>query len=59
MGKNIVEIPRRGGLRPVLTAPARGALRKLGRDGETPFNRTKKHHRSYRLAFLQNLTHAT
>ena len=32
----------RGGLRPVLTATARGALPKLGRDGETPFNRTEK-----------------
>jgi hypothetical protein len=32
----------RGGLRPVLTATARGALPNLGRDGETPFNRTEK-----------------
>ena len=32
----------RGGLRPVLTATARGAFRNLGRDGETPFSRTKK-----------------
>lgn len=32
----------RGGLRPVLTATARGAFENLGRDGETPFNRTKK-----------------
>jgi hypothetical protein len=32
----------RGGLRPVLTATARGASLELGRDGETPFNRTKK-----------------
>ena len=32
----------RGGLRPMLTAPARGAFENLGRDGETPFNRTKK-----------------
>jgi hypothetical protein len=32
-----------GGLRPVLTAPARGALQSSGRDGETPFSRTKKH----------------
>ena len=31
-----------GGLRPVLTATARGAFQTLGRDGETPFNRTKK-----------------
>ena len=31
-----------GGLRPVLTATARGAFQSSGRDGETPFNRTKK-----------------
>ena len=31
-----------GGLRPVLTATARGAFRSLGRGGETPFSRTKK-----------------
>jgi len=31
-----------GGLRPVLTATARGALQTSGRDGETPFNLTKK-----------------
>ena len=31
-----------GGLRPALTAPARGALRKSGRDEETPLSRTKK-----------------
>ncbi len=29
-------------LRPVLTATARGALPKLGRDYDPPFNRTKK-----------------
>ncbi len=32
----------RGGLRPVLTAPARGALPETGRDGETPSSRTEK-----------------
>ena len=31
-----------GGLRPALTALARGAFLELGRDGETPFSRTKK-----------------
>jgi hypothetical protein len=31
-----------GGLRPVLTATARAAFLSVGRDGETPFNRTKK-----------------
>ena len=31
-----------GGLRPVLTAAARGAFGSSGRDGETPFSRTKK-----------------
>jgi len=31
-----------GGLRPALTAPARGAFENSGRDGETPFSRTKK-----------------
>ena len=31
-----------GGLRPVLTATARGALRNSGRDGETPFSQTEK-----------------
>jgi len=31
-----------GGLRPVLTATARGAFGKVGRGGETPFSRTKK-----------------
>jgi hypothetical protein len=31
-----------GGLRPVLTATARGAFQTSGRDGETPFSRTKK-----------------
>jgi len=48
-----------GGLRPALTAPARNALRGSGRDGETPFNRTKKHSCSYGSAILQNLTHTT
>jgi hypothetical protein len=32
----------RGGQRPVLTAPARGAFQNLGRDGETPFSQTEK-----------------
>jgi hypothetical protein len=32
--------PDRGGLRPALTAAVRGALRRSGRDGETPFSRT-------------------
>jgi hypothetical protein len=31
-----------GGLRPVLTATARGAFQTSGRDGETPFGQTKK-----------------
>ena len=31
-----------GGLRPVLTATARGAFQASGRDGETPFSLTKK-----------------
>ena len=48
-----------GGLRPALTAAVRGALRSLGRDGETPFSRTKKHHCSSGSAILQNLTHVT
>jgi len=34
----------RGGLRPMLTAAARGALQSSGRDGETPPSRTKKPH---------------
>jgi len=32
----------RGGLRPMLTAAARGAFLEAGRDGETPFSRTEK-----------------
>ena len=48
-----------GGLGPALTPAARGALRGSGRDGETPFSRTKKHSRSYGSAILQNLTHTT
>jgi hypothetical protein len=48
-----------GGLRPALTAAPRGASRGSGRDGETPFSRTKKHACSYGSAILQNLTHAT
>jgi len=48
-----------GGLRPALTAAPRGALRRSGRDGETPLSRTKKHPRSYGSTILQNLTHAT
>ena len=48
-----------GGLRPALTATVRGALRSSGRDGETPFSRTKKHHQSCGPAILQNLTHRT
>ena len=48
-----------GGLRPALTAAPRGALQKSGRDGETPFSRTKKHHPSYGPTILQNLTHIT
>ncbi len=48
-----------GGLRPALTAPARGAWRKSCRDGETPPSRTKKHPCSYGLTILQNLTHTT
>ena len=32
----------RGGLRPALTAPPRGPLLELGRDGETALSRTKK-----------------
>ncbi len=48
-----------GGLRPALTAPARGALRKSGRDEETPLSRTKKHRCNHGFAFLQNLTHTT
>ncbi len=48
-----------GGLRPALTAAVRGALRNPGRGGETPFSRTKKHHRSSGPAILQNLTHIT
>ena len=47
-----------GGLRPALTAPARGALRKSGRDEETPLSRTK-HRCNHGFAFLQNLTHTT
>ena len=49
----------RGGLRPALTAAVRGPSRKSGRDGETPFSRTKKHHPTYDFAILQNLTHIT
>jgi hypothetical protein len=37
----------------------RDALAKLGRGGETPFNRTKKLHLNYGCPFLQNLTHTT
>jgi hypothetical protein len=48
-----------GGLWPALTAAVRGALGKSGRDGETPFSRTKKHRCSYGSAILQNLTHIT
>ncbi len=48
-----------GGRRPALTAPARGAFQKSGRDEETPFSRTKKHPCSYGSAILQNLTHIT
>ncbi len=48
-----------GGLRPALTAAARGALRKSGRDGETAPSRTKKHHCSSGSVILQNLTHIT
>ncbi len=48
-----------GGLRPALTAAPRGASRGSGRDGETPFSRTKKHACSYGSAILQNLTHTT
>jgi len=50
---------KRGGLRPALTAPARGALLGLGRDGETPPSRTEKQACSYGSTILQNLTHVT
>src|SRR6516164_6986541 len=46
-------------LRPALTAPARGAWLRAGRDGETPPSRTKKQTCSYGSAILQNLTHTT
>ncbi len=48
-----------GDLRSALSAAPRGALRGSGRDAETPFSRTKKHHCSYGSAILQNLTHTT
>ena len=51
--------PLRGGLRPVLTAPARGAFRNHGRDGETALNRTEKHCLTKATPNLQNLTHTT
>lgn len=52
----------RGGLRPVLTAPARGALRRAGRDGETALSRTKKLPNENRKKLspmypVQNVTH--
>ena len=47
------------GLRPMLTAAARAASWKSGRDEETPFSRTKKLHCSHGFAILQNLTHTT
>jgi hypothetical protein len=51
--------PLRGGLRPVLTAPVRGAFRNQGRDGETARNRTEKHCLTKATPNLQNLTHTT
>lgn len=48
-----------GGLRPVLTAPARGAFENHGRDGETALNRTEKHCLIQAPPNLQNLTHTT
>jgi hypothetical protein len=48
-----------GGLRPVVTAPVRGAFRNHGRDGETALNRTEKHCLTKATPNLQNLTHTT
>ena len=50
---------RAGGLRPSLTAAARDAPCRSGRDEETPVSRTRKPHSAYSLRILQNLTHTT
>jgi hypothetical protein len=44
---------------PSLTAAARDAATVLGRDGETPFSRTEKHHSKKWPLNLLNLTHTT
>jgi len=55
----VTAAPLRGGLRPVLTAPVRGAFRNHGRDFDPALNRTEKHCPAKATPNLQNLTHTT